>query len=262
MKDIDFDDGEQAGYQEEQTGFADVIQLGGESSFEFADEENLNESKKHLKIDIDSIDKLVGILKFTTHKLDESMDKVAQNKDLMKILDELSNMKAVDVENYIGKLQNSIDTFDTSRIEKTIDRKFEKAIDRNLMTLEKATKKYEKYAEVFSDEEVANTFEQIDRLEKFRKNFYFKSIILSVAGAAIITSIISFIAASQIIDYKVEQKFESTINPILYFFKGFTKDDVLVAADNGSGVKQLQIKTHKIQVLQAPSGMMYLETKR
>jgi hypothetical protein len=96
------------------------------------DEKEIKDTNKYIKIEIDSIDKLIGLLKFHSTNFEAAMDRVASNKDLSSILSELQKIKTVDiskfsskleqaVENSNAKLTETINKIDLSQIEKKID---------------------------------------------------------------------------------------------------------------------------------------------
>lgn len=261
MKEHDFDAAEQGGYDEDAVGFENVpnpMQVGEPEKEEPVEQES--EPKKHLKIEIDSIDKMIGALKYSTIKLDEAMDKVHKKQDLPQILDEISKIKAIDVSKYSEQLQSTINNFDISSIEKKIDEKFEKSMNKNFSNLIQASQKYEKYAEVFDNEEIYNTFSQIENLEKFMKNFKFKSIVFTSLFSFFIAFLISFFAINMMVESRVEEELKATQNPILYFFNTLNKNEVLVAEDGK--IKQLQIKSPKIQIMTGADGVKYLEVQK
>jgi len=146
-----------------------------------------------IEISIDSVESLVSNLSYSAKELENAVDRVEKNRELSKILDLLTKIKMHDYSDVYENIEKNIDI---SKIENQISKKIDTSINANLgkvefKKLESASKRYEKYGEIFESVEVMDTFEQINDLEIFMKKFKFKSIVTAV----IITSIISFTAA-------------------------------------------------------------------
>jgi hypothetical protein len=150
-------------------------------------------SSDKIEISIDSVESLISNLTYSAKELENAVDKVQKNRELSKILDLLNKIELHDYSDLYANIEKKIDI---QKIENQISKKINTTINANLSKvafskLEAASKKYEKYGEIFESEEVLDTFDRINDLESFMKNFKFKSIVTSV----IITSIISFTAA-------------------------------------------------------------------
>ena len=152
-----------------------------------------NSENNKIEINIDSVESLVSNLSYSAKELENAVDRVQKNRELSKILDLLSKIKMHDYSDVYASIEKKIDI---TKIENQISEKIDTSLNANLSKvefkkLEAASKRYEKYGEIFESVEVMDTFEQINDLEIFMKKFKFKSIVTAV----IITSIISFTAA-------------------------------------------------------------------
>jgi len=191
----DFDDFEE---EIEKDGFDfDAIETlsdeGITSKTKEKEEKISKKSNDKIEISIDSVESLVSNLSYSAKELESAVDKVQKNRELSKILDLLSKIKMHDYSDVYENIEKKIDI---KKIENQISTKIDSTINANLgkvefKKLEAASKKYDKYGEIFESVEVMDTFEQINNLESFMKNFKFKSIVTAV----IMSSVISFTAA-------------------------------------------------------------------
>jgi len=263
--------------QDDEIGYKDELSFDGES-FEGLPNpvQELQEDKKHsiessigmkstetepnngkITVEIGNVQKLTADLAFSAQQIENAADKIEANHNIQQILSFLSNLKSPDFENELSKIndkiEKAVEKIDVSKLQKQL----EKQIETNLGSITKAADKFQKYAETFADEEINNTFDQIEKFEKFLKNFKFRSIVFASVIAVSVSLIASLFVGYQVIDYKVEQKFKASANPILYFFKSIKQGDIIVA--EGDGVVQLQLKTSTIKLMTAPNGMQYLQ---
>jgi len=266
MKDIDFDDGEQTDFVDEDElsfeGLPNPVQEEEdkkhsiESSIEMQNTETEPNNGK-ITVEIGNVQKLTADLAFSAQQIENAADKIEANHNIQQILHFLSDLKSPDFEIELSKINNRIEKvveeIDTSKLQKQL----EKQLESNLGSIAKVADRFQKYAETFEDEEINNTFDQIEKFEKFLKNFKFRSIVFASVIAVSVSLIASLFVGYQVMDYEVEQKFKESANPILYFFKGVKQGDIIVA--EGDGVVQLQVKTPTIKVLTAPNGMQYLQ---
>lgn len=209
------------------------------------EQDSFKEDKKYLKIEIDSIDKLIGSLRFTTANFEKAMDRVESNNDLKAVLQELQKISKQDFDflkdvDIAKRVQAQIDRVDTNSITKKINEK----MSVSLKTLDTTAEKIKKYSDAFNDEEVISTLDKIERVEHFTSNFKFKSIVFS--------SIFGFIAAFFVTYFVAQFLFEpqksTSSNPELTaFFQKIEKLDIKVVQDE----KLMQLwlpKTEKIKI--------------
>jgi len=155
--------------------------------------------KNKIEISVDSVESLVSNISYSAQELEKAVDRVEKNRNLNKILDLLNQIKLQDFSNIEKKI-------DTKRIEESIKKTIDSSVNKSLQKvefkkLEAAAQKYEKYGEIFESEEVMNTFDEIDELKNFRKNFKFKSILSAVIITAVITLIATLSTVSMFSDF-------------------------------------------------------------
>jgi len=205
MKEHDFD--EEINYNDE-FDFPDDINDSQQSIEKkvIKKEENKQQSAGKIEISIDSVEKLISNLSFSAKELEAAVAKVEANRELSEILNVLADLKAKDVSDYLStfeqKLEKTIKSINLQKIETNLEKKLEN----NLKNIINATKKYEKYAETFEDIEVLNTFEQIENLEKFTKNFKFKSIIYGSIISLIVGLSTSYVATYSYFKFTEDKK--------------------------------------------------------
>lgn len=230
------------------------------------EDEDIEEEKKGLiTIEIDSVDKLIGGLRFATFKLNEAYEKVSDSK-LKDAINQLSKIENRDYDDFYNNLQNNINLEKVDEIinhkTQVFANKIEKKLNSNIKVIDQAAKKYEKYAETFEDEEVYNTFEKIDNLEKFMKNFKIKSIIIASFVTAIVTATISFLAMNQLYQYKInsfsnEQKIKNE-KASLFFNK---IDNQIQILENKNSL-QIHIKDERVNLYLMPDNTKVMEIKK
>ena len=208
----------------------------------------IKEDKKYLKIEIDSIDKLIGSLRFTTANFEKAMDRVESNNDLKAVLGELQKISKQDFDflkdvDIAKRLQSQINQVDTDQITKTINAKMQKSIQ----ILDTTAQHIKKYSDAFNDEEVIGTLDKIESIERFTRSFKFKSIVFSCIFGFIISFFVTYFA-TQFLFEPQKQKTDTTANSDLSAF--FAQIDYNFAQNEK--VIQLQIpkttKNQKIQV--------------
>jgi hypothetical protein len=164
------------------------------------------QSTGKIEISIDSVEKLISNLSFSAQELEAAVAKVEKNRDLNEILNVLSDLRKKDVSEYLSsfekRLENSIKNIDV----RTIETNLQKRLENNFKNIIDASKRYEKYAETFEDQEVLNTFEQIENLEKFTKKFKFKSIVFSSLLSLSIGLTTSYVATYSYFKFSEDRK--------------------------------------------------------
>lgn len=212
------------------------------------EKEEAKEDKKYLKIEIDSIDKLIGSLRFTTANFEKAMDRVESNNDLKAVLGELQKISKQDFDflkdvDIAKRIQSQINQVDTDQITKTINSRMQKSIQ----ILDTTAQHIKKYSDAFNDEEVIGTLDKIESVERFTKNFKFKSIMFSCIFGFLISFFVTYFA-TQFLFEPQKQKTDTTANSDLSAF--FAQIDYNFAQNEK--VIQLQIpkttKNQKIQV--------------
>ncbi len=133
----------------------------------------MNESSetesKSIKIDIDSVEKLISSLSFAAKELEKSVQRVEKNRELSKILDKLSDLKSGDLKNFNKNLEKNLKKVETSVL-----------------------CKLKGYSEVFKDESIQKTLDEIENIEKFSRKFKFKSLIFATLLSVFVTSFASY----------------------------------------------------------------------
>ena len=205
-------------YQNEEGFFEDeeTVSVSSENTQEHTEpEEAIKET--YIKVEIDSVDKLVGSLKFATIKLDEAMGRVNDNHDLKAVLSVLENINKKDFDflkdvnvDIKSKIDSQINNIDFKRISKEIDSK----INSNIDLLDKSSQKLKTYTETFNDVEILDSLDKVERVEKFLSDFKFRSVVFSCIFGFISSLIIGF----YVVDYFQDQKEPITV--LSRFFKG------------------------------------------
>lgn len=223
-----------------------------------------NKENTKIKIDIDSVERLIGALKFAAANLEKSVDKVNKVDHLTEILELLTKIDKKEYKDVLTKLSKNLEK-STEKIEEQAVKKIEKSIQNNLSNISKtfatAAGKYKEYAEVFDDPDVMETFEEIKELKRFRKTFKFKTILLSSILTATVTLIASFMGYTKLYNYKLEvakneiYKKNQKIMSVMKYAK-----NVQIAEDKN--VRQLQFKSNKMSLLLLKDGTMVVEFKK
>lgn len=207
--------------------------------------EEIKEDKKYLKIEIDSIDKLIGSLRFTTANFEKAMDRVESNSDLKAVLQELQKISKQDFDflkdvDIAKRIQAQIDRVDTNSITKKINEK----MSVSLKTLDTTAEKIKKYSDAFNDEEVISTLDKIEHVEHFTSNFKFKSIVFSCIFGFLAAFFVTYFVAQFLFE---PQKSTSSNPELTAFFQKIEKLDVKVIQNDK--IMQLWLpQTEKIKV--------------
>jgi len=218
-------------------GFADVPNAPHMEMEEQSD-------KHHLKVEIDSIDKLTGALRFATEKLNNAADRIENNHDLQAILQAIANFNSKDfsfldksVEQMVSKMEKSIKT-----------EKINQTISENLAKIEaetqKVSQKYKKYAEAFNDEEVYQTFDKIEQMESFIQKFKFKTIIFASVISVVFGGFFGFISVQKFYELKKDQEMAAFYQNANEIQKVIIDNKIKLIQDNG---KYLLINTKNLK---------------
>ena len=176
------------------------------------------EKKGSIRIEIDSVEKMMSEIAYSTEAFNSAIDRIASNKDLSHILEVLNQIKTNQFENF----QNIEKNINLDRVEQVIEKKIEtsvlkidKSINSNIKILESKTKKvtdrYKKYAEAFEDPDVLDQFSNIEKIEQHMKKFKFKSIAFASIGTALITAAVTGIAAKNGLENYYKNKAENAV---------------------------------------------------
>ena len=176
------------------------------------------EKKGSIRIEIDSVEKMMSEIAYSTEAFNSAIDRIASNKDLSHILEILSQIKTNQFENF----QNIEKNINLDKVEKIIEKKIEasvlkidKAVNSNIKIIESKTKRttdrYQKYAEAFEDPDVLDQFSNIEKIEQHMKKFKFKSIIFASITTAIITAAVTGVAAANGLEYYYKNKADSAV---------------------------------------------------
>jgi len=248
------------------SGFDEAPNTTDKFNIEKNNKSKLDREKENtkIKIDIDSVERLIGALKFTAANLEKSVEKVDKVNHLAEILELLKKIDKKEYEDAFTRLSKNLEK-STAKIEKQAVQNLETAIQNNLSNISKtfatAANKYKEYAEVFDDPDVIETFEEIKELQKFRKTFKFKSILLSSILTATITLIVSFVGYTKFYSYKLEvakkeiYKKNKKIMSVMKYAK-----NVQVAEDKN--VRQLQFNNPKMSLLLLKDGTMVVQVDK
>lgn len=223
--------------------------------------------KKHdgkIKIDLDSVEKLTGSLKFAAANLENSIAKVENVEKLSEILELLARIDQSKYEDFFNKMEEKINFSKIdSKIEKKIDFVMKKNMNQINSIFAKSAAKYEKYAEIFETPEIFDFFAEIEKLTKFRKNFKWKSIVISSILAGALTATAVSTALFSFYNTQIAQKQQTLKAQIMQDKKGilsvFAKADRIQIAEDAN-VKQIQFwsKSEKIKIGVMPNGMMFI----
>lgn len=223
------------------------------------DELSLDEpvqQKQHIKVEIDSVDKLTGALRYATLKLNESADKLTANRELTSILNVLQDFKRKDLDfltEFDKQIQAKVDKFDFSKFEKQIDTK----IGKNIEVLDKSSKKLKNYTDAFNDDELLDSLDKIENTENFLNNFNFKSIIFS--------SLVGFLTAfglglAAVYYLPIQQLQQQIIKKTDDLSSFFDKNDYRVGKTK-DGKIQLKISKKNISYIDSGSSKMWIFQK-
>ena len=176
------------------------------------------EKKGSIKIEIDSVEKMLSEIAYSTEAFNKAIDRIASNKDLSHILEILNQIKTNQFENF----KNIEKNINLDKVEQIIEEKIEasvlkidKAVNSNIKIIESKTKRttdrYQKYAEAFEDPDVLDQFSNMEKIEQHMKKFKFKSIVFTTIATALITAAVTGIAAKNGLEYFYKNKAESAV---------------------------------------------------
>ena len=176
------------------------------------------EKKGSIKIEIDSVEKMMSEIAYSTEAFNKAISRIEKNNDLMHILEVLNKIKTNQFENF----QNIEKNINLDKVEQIIEEKisssvskFDKKVNDNVKTIESKTKKvtdrYKKYAEAFEDPDVLDQFSNIEKIEQHMKKFKFKSIAFASIGTALITAAVTGIAAKNGLENYYKNKAENAV---------------------------------------------------
>ena len=184
---------------------------------EKSETETPKESK--IKIDISSVEQLISELSYTAKEFEKSADKLLEKQELGKILKILEKIQSNDLQ----KLEDTFKDIDVKFIENIIRKNIENTTQQvdnilslNLNKIKKETKKvtetYKEYAQALSDADSIEAFENIQKIQKFTKNFKFRSAIVAAIISATITAVttatVTYISMEKYNEIKVQQKLQ------------------------------------------------------
>jgi len=175
------------------------------------------EQKAGIKIEIDSVQRMISEIEYSTQAFNKAIDRVTSNNELAKVLEILSQIKTNQFENF-QNIEKNINLDEVERIieEKILSSvsKIDAKIQKNIKVIEsktkKATEQYQKYAEVFEDPDIIDQFSNIEKIERWTKKFKFKTIIFS----SIFGAIISAVATAGGLNYYYQMQLKQEINKI------------------------------------------------
>ena len=121
-------------------------------------EEKKEEKNHHIKIEIDSVEKLTGALKFATENLNLAVNRVVEEKDLPKILALLEKISKKDYEDFYIDLSKKIDMSKVDNLVEDEINKLDNELSKNNMKIENTSKKYLK-----SFENITKKFDKYDQ---------------------------------------------------------------------------------------------------
>jgi len=187
----------------------------------------------YIKVEIDSVDKLTGALRFTTEKLNNAADRIENNHDLQAILQAISDFNNRDFSFLDKSAKQMID-----KIEKSIKtEKINQTISENLAKIEtetqKVSQKYKEYAEIFSDGEVYDTFDKIEKMETFVQKFKFKTIIFSSVASIVFGGFFGFLSVQKFYELKKDQEMAAFYQNANEIQKVIIDNDIKLIQNNG-----------------------------
>jgi len=224
--------------------------------------------KAGIKIEIDSVQRMISEIEYSTQAFNQAIDRVTNNNELAKVLEVLSQIKTNQFENF----QNIEKNINIDKVERIIEEKIlssvskiDKKINQNVKVIEsktkKATEQYKKYAEAFEDPDVLDQFANIEKIERWTKKFKFKTIIFS----SIFASIISAVATAGGLNYfyqiqleKAKQELKSKGEIVGEFLD--KKDMQLYKGENSNQI--IFSKNEKVKYFEAADGRKVLEFEK
>lgn len=257
------EDVEDISIDKDESGFEDVPNPKKKPPSETETETETKQTS--IKIDIDSVDKLTGALRFASEKLDKSYSNITQS-NINLLIEKLNKIDSKKVDDFYSNFQEKlnlrkIENSFNARVDE-LENKIENKIDKTAIKIDRSTKKLDEFQEVFENEEIYNTFDQIENVQKFLKSFKIKSTIIAAVLSSIITVLVSFFAMDLLYRYKFEQKTKELQNEVIYKNESVNKfftmsGDFDVAEDEE--VLQLQFKTDKLNLRLLPDNTKIIE---
>lgn len=228
----------------------------------YKEHQKTKEESGKIKIDISSVEKLTGALKFAAANLDKSVEKVDKIEKLSEVLNLL---QSIDQNKYYDFFEKFEDKINLSKIDQKIEAKINFLLSKKVKQIDdifaKSSSKFQQYAEVFEDPDVMDVFQEISDLKKFRKKFNFKSIILSSIVTALVTLTASYLAYSQLYNFKIKTyKHElysnnKKIMSVMQYAK-----NVKILENNKA--REVQFTSPKMQLYLLKDGTMAIEVSK
>ncbi len=228
----------------------------------YKEHQKTKEESGQIKIDISSVEKLTGALKFAAANLDKSVKKVDKIEKLSEVLNLL---QSIDQHKYYDFFEKFEDKINLSKIDQKVEKKINFVLNKKVKQIDdvfaKSSSKFQQYAEIFEDPDVIDVFQEISDLKKFRKKFKFKSIILSSIITALVTLTASYLAYSQLYNFKIKAyKHElysnnKKIMSVMQYAK-----NVKILENNKA--REVQFTSPKMQLYLLKDGTMAIEVSK
>ncbi len=228
----------------------------------YKEHQKTKEESGQIKIDISSVEKLTGALKFAAANLDKSVKKVDKIEKLSEVLNLL---QSIDQNKYYDFFEKFEDKINLSKIDQKVEAKINFVLNKKVKQIDdvfaKSSSKFQQYAEIFEDPDVIDVFQEIADLKKFRKKFNFKSIILSSIITALVTLTASYLAYSQLYNFKIKTyKHElysnnKKIMSVMQYAK-----NVKILENNKA--REVQFTSPKMQLYLLKDGTMAIEVSK
>ncbi len=228
----------------------------------YKEHQKTKEESGQIKIDISSVEKLTGALKFAAANLDKSVKKVDKIEKLSEVLNLL---QSIDQNKYYDFFEKFEDKINLSKIDQKVEKKINFVLNKKVKQIDdvfaKSSSKFQQYAEIFEDPDVIDVFQEISDLKKFRKKFKFKSIILSSIITALVTLTASYLAYSQLYNFKIKAyKHElysnnKKIMSVMQYAK-----NVKILENNKA--REVQFTSPKMQLYLLKDGTMAIEVSK
>ena len=228
----------------------------------YKEHQKTKEESGQIKIDISSVEKLTGALKFAAANLDKSVKKVDKIEKLSEVLNLL---QSIDQHKYYDFFEKFEDKINLSKIDQKVEAKINFVLNKKVKQIDdvfaKSSSKFQQYAEIFEDPDVIDVFQEISDLKKFRKKFKFKSIILSSIITALVTLTASYLAYSQLYNFKIKAyKHElysnnKKIMSVMQYAK-----NVKILENNKA--REVQFTSPKMQLYLLKDGTMAIEVSK
>ena len=216
-----------------------------EKSFENQNVQQKKEEKHDgkIKIDIGSVEKLTGALKFAAANLENSVAKV---ENVEKLSEVLNLLQSIDQNKYHDFFEKFEDKINLSKIDQKIETKINFVLNKKVKQIDdifaQSSSKYQQYAEVFETPEIFDFFEEVKNLEKFRKKFRWKSIVFGSILAATISATVSGVAFYQLYQFQVTQAKKEIFDKKNAVLEIFQHAKNIQVAEDGT-LKQIQFQS-------------------